>query len=358
MHDPKHNADKHSLHNHFILKSLALTRPGGVVAVLTSRWTLDAQSDAARRAMFEQADLIGAVRLPTGAHRQLAGTEAVTDLVMLRRRGPDETPGDDSWVHTTTIDLPDRDGLTVPTVVNQWWEDHPNAVLGQMRLDHGMFNAHTLEVRSDGDVEVDFGRAVMTAVQAGREAGLTWTPATSDEAQPDAEMVVEAVARTGDISTFHGHIAIDGDGFTRVVDGIREPLEVPDAQRRELRELVGLRDVAVRLLDAEAASLEDTESIAALRTQLNRRYDAYVDRFGPLNRVKVTETSRLDKRGNPDRDATCPGGGQDVPRGPAPHRRVGAGGSRREDGNGRQGSDLRRACHRAPRRSHARGLTG
>lgn len=299
LHDPKHNADKHSLHNHFILKSLALTRPGGVVAVLTSRYTMDAQSDVARRAMFEQADLIGAVRLPTGAHRQLAGTEAVTDLVMLRRRGPEETPGDDSWVHTTTIDLTDRDGLNVPTVVNQWWEDHPEAVLGQMRLDHGMFNAHTLEVRSDGDVNVDFSRAVMTAVHAGRETGLTWTPATSDEAQPDAEMVVEAVARTGDISTFHGHIAIDGDGFTRVVDGIREPLEVPDAQRRELRELVGLRDVAVRLLDAEAASLEDTEDIAALRTQLNRRYNAYVDRFGPLNRVKVTETSRLDKQGNP-----------------------------------------------------------
>ena len=86
LHDPRHNAGNHSMHNHFILKSLDMTRPGGLVAVLTSHYTMDAQNPAARRAMHELADLLGAVRLPTGAHRRAAGTDAVTDLLVFRRR--------------------------------------------------------------------------------------------------------------------------------------------------------------------------------------------------------------------------------------------------------------------------------
>jgi hypothetical protein len=86
LHDPVHNRGRHSIHNHFIVKSLALTRPGGLVAVLTSRYTLDAANPAARREMNDLGELLGAVRLPTGAHRRAAGTDAVTDLLILRRR--------------------------------------------------------------------------------------------------------------------------------------------------------------------------------------------------------------------------------------------------------------------------------
>ncbi|MDQ1538468.1 MAG: hypothetical protein QOE58_2861, partial [Actinomycetota bacterium] len=83
LHDPAHNQGRHSLHNYFILKSLDLTRPGGLVAVMTSRFTLDARNPAARREMAERADLLGAVRLPAGALRAAAGTDAVTDVVIL-----------------------------------------------------------------------------------------------------------------------------------------------------------------------------------------------------------------------------------------------------------------------------------
>src|SRR5674476_856752 len=85
LHDPRHNPGGHAIHNHFIIKSLALTRPGGMVAVLTSRYTLDSTNPAARREMNQLGDLVGAVRLPTGAHRRAAGTDVVTDLVILRR---------------------------------------------------------------------------------------------------------------------------------------------------------------------------------------------------------------------------------------------------------------------------------
>lgn len=84
LYDPEHNRGGHSLHNHFILKSLALTRPGGLAVLLTSRYTLDATNPAARREMGHLADLLGAIRLPSGAHRRVAGTDAITELLVLR----------------------------------------------------------------------------------------------------------------------------------------------------------------------------------------------------------------------------------------------------------------------------------
>jgi SAM-dependent methyltransferase len=86
LHDKVHNAGGHSLHNHFILKSLALTRPGGIVCVLTSHYSLDAANPAARREIAAMADLVAAVRLPMSAHQQAAGTQVITDVLVLRRR--------------------------------------------------------------------------------------------------------------------------------------------------------------------------------------------------------------------------------------------------------------------------------
>ena len=105
LHDPTHNRARHSLHNHFIIKALALTRPGGLVALLTSHYTLDAANPAARREMRQLADLVGAVRLPTGAHRRAAGTDALTDLLILRRREPHTPPAEGDWELTREIDV-------------------------------------------------------------------------------------------------------------------------------------------------------------------------------------------------------------------------------------------------------------
>lgn len=104
LYDPRHNPGRHSIHNHFLIKSLALTRPGGHLLALTSRYTLDGRDPAARTDLYALGDLLGAVRLPTGAHRATAGTDAVTDLLVLRRR-PDTAPAptpDPAWLATTT----------------------------------------------------------------------------------------------------------------------------------------------------------------------------------------------------------------------------------------------------------------
>jgi hypothetical protein len=108
LHDPRHNPSRLSLHNHFIVKALSLVREGGLVAVLTSHYTMDAQNPAARREIHRLAGLLGAVRLPTGAHRRTAGTDARTDLLILWRRDPDGDPrprrvGDDRRVVTVFL---------------------------------------------------------------------------------------------------------------------------------------------------------------------------------------------------------------------------------------------------------------
>jgi hypothetical protein len=109
LHDPRHNPSRLSLHNHFIVKALSLVREGGLVAVLTSHYTMDAHNPAARRAIHRLGELLGAVRLPTGAHRRTAGTDALTDLLFLRRRDPDGDPDPAGWETTRAVDV-DVDG--------------------------------------------------------------------------------------------------------------------------------------------------------------------------------------------------------------------------------------------------------
>src|SRR5450755_169703 len=123
LHDPRHNPARLTLHNHFIVKALALTRPGGVVVVLTSHFTMDAQNPAARRAINQLGELLGAVRLPTGAHRRTAGTDALTDLLILRRRDPSGDPDPAGWEATREVDV---DGGRAR--INRYFAEHPERV--------------------------------------------------------------------------------------------------------------------------------------------------------------------------------------------------------------------------------------
>lgn len=307
--DERHNPGrKHVMHNHFILKSLALTRPGGVVAVLTSRYTLDSTNRSAREQMHEVADLIGAVRLPTGAHRRVAGTEAVTDLVVLRKRLPGEAPDEGTWLGVEPLELVTDEGpVSIP--VNRMWVQHPERVLGQMGIGHGMHGAQTLTVtRVDGQGSIAEQLSTVLDEQAATAvaAGRGWAPRPDGVPVVDPDRVVEPVARTTNTARFEGHLDWDGQRWTSVVSGVAEEVTLPAAQHRELLALVGLRDATVTLLEAESATSEDTEQIQGMRRELNDRYDAYVNRFGPINRVRLSERSRrkdgaplLDDEGNP-----------------------------------------------------------
>ena len=166
--DRAHNRAGRSMHNHFVVKSLDLTRPGGLVAVVTSRFTLDAQADEARVAMAERADLIGAIRLPARTFKASADTEVVTDVLVLRRRPPGEPPRSAAWRSVVAVDTPDG-----PVMVNEYFAARPDMIAGRLGVGGGQYNA------ADPTVTADAARPVADRfrwlVEAGHQHGLTYT---------------------------------------------------------------------------------------------------------------------------------------------------------------------------------------
>ena len=285
LHDPRHNGGHHSIHNHFIIKSLALTRPGGIVAVLTSHFTLDAQNPAARREMNELADLVGAVRLPTGAHRRAAGTDVITDLLVLRRRDPGVQPEARGWETTTTVRLDDQ---TVR--LNNYFLEHPTHVLGDMAVGSGMHSASSLRVNGDLAQTARALEQVLAEITFdARNRGLTQTErAHETRLQRPAELAGELL---------DGHIAAGGDGtFTVVSAGAHVPFEVPGSLTIEFSSLLTMRDQASALLATEATTAEETSQLEGLRAELKAGYDEYRRRYGAINRFKLRATGRNDRQ--------------------------------------------------------------
>ena len=208
LHDRRHNQAGHSIHNHFIIKALRLVRPGGLAAVLTSRYTMDARNPAARREIASLADLIGAIRLPGGAHQRAAGTDVVTDLLVLRRREPGRQPDSPAWEQTRHAEL---DGAQVP--VNEYFLDHPEMVLGRMGAVHGAYRADDLVVRASGDTITGLSAALKALTDGARRRGLTYAPADRVTEVPSP-----AVAAPGGQAQPDGYLRARPDGtFTKTV---------------------------------------------------------------------------------------------------------------------------------------------
>ncbi len=287
LHDPVHNGTRQSMHNHFLLKSLRLTRPGGLVAVLTSRYTLDAQNPGARREMNALADLVGAIRLPAGAHRRAAGTEVVTDLLILRRREDDRPPIDDTWESVTPITLDDD---TVK--INRYFDEHPERVLGELSVDHGMYGASLTVVGNLQTLEEQLTAAIDDLVFTARRHQLTATART-----PEQQARRQAYAPPPP-QTWDGSIVAQADGsFATVAGATLEPLAVPKSTAAELRTLLGLRDRATALLALESATADDTDEVVDARAGLRRAYRKYLTGFGPLNRYRLRPTGRTNADG-------------------------------------------------------------
>ncbi|KRE28263.1 helicase [Agromyces sp. Soil535] len=286
LHDPTHNRGGHALHNHFIIKSLELTRPGGLVAVLTSRYTLDAQNPAARREMNQLADLVGAVRLPSGAHRRAAGTEAVTDLVVFRRRDPGVPPASVLWETVTARQI---DGHLVK--LNSYFDTRPENILGELHVGTGMYGAETLHVAA-GDLHETPARlrsALDGVIADAEEHRLLGAPRSVSSIAQKAEY------RPAPEQHWDGTILPDGRAdFALVQAGGLEPLKVPKTAAAELRTLLGLRDQAAALLDRESVERDDTDELEHARSGLRLDWQRYVARYGPINRYSLRSTGRVD----------------------------------------------------------------
>ena len=303
--DPLYNRAGLSIHNHFVHKSLAMTRPGGYVVVLTSRYTLDAAGTTARAAMAETADLIGALRLPDGAMQQVAGTDAAMDLLLLRRRLPGDDPAGESWMSLAALETPNG-----PVTINEVFAAHPEWVLGELGVGRGRYRDDDLIVRArtalvDGrEVREPLGPAMNAAltriIDSAVAAGLGITQRIS---APGASLDAAEVDWVADVTIGPHHVEgslllRDQGGFARIEGGIPLPYSPPAAQARELGRMIELRDTYFEVIDGQAASLDDTGWEAARQT-LNARYDAYVGLYGPVNRYRSYDTGRTGEDGRP-----------------------------------------------------------
>lgn len=297
--DREGNRGRHSIHNHFIIKSLKATRPGGIVAMLTSRYTMDSQDSKAREEMAEYGDLLGAVRLPTGSHRAASGTDVIEDVLIFRRREDGAEPAtDQGWVTADKQTIPTGDGTGgYDLPVNSYWAQHPDHVLGTMRTEKGRFGSGEIVVdaqgRPDEALTDQLAGALRSITSEATANGLAATPREG----PLPELVDTTSAGSG--GRYEGNIAADtssGDPktykFTQVAGGEAIDItdDIPASTRAEFAALLELRATFGALLDAESSTSTDTPRIVALRAELNDRYDRYTSTYGAITRYKYTKT--------------------------------------------------------------------
>lgn len=285
-----------TLHNYFLWRAIQATRPGGLICLITSRYTMDAAEAAVREYLARSAAFVGAIRLPTGAFNE-TGTKVVCDILLLRRHTGDERPGLldarlEEWRESTPRpELTPDDVYAGQTVhLNTYWDRHPHMVLGQFAPRGGARFGHILDVVPPPDAipTALLDRGVTALADYARGAELEYRPDTAARAADTT--VVDTQARREGAYTLH-----DDGTVTRIEDG--RPVKVRASA--ELRHLLLVRDAAVALFDAEGDATAPDEQIRPLREHCRRLYRQYVDRWGPLNRSAL-------RNGKPDPETGLP----------------------------------------------------
>lgn len=263
--DPLHNADRLSIHNHFLAKSLALTKPGGIVAMVTSRYTLDARNPAARRVLHSYGDLLAAIRLPSGAHQRLAGTQAVTDVLVFQRRNTNnDAPCRFDWESTEIIDV---DGGEVRTNT-VFTPSHRGVVIGTVRSGRGMYANDELIVDRSDDWVAQLVAATTTL--APQLAG-TYDPVPPNPTPPPvADIGVRCLqpgelylSDTATLMQWHPHGAVAVAANTKTAT-------------RQLVRLVELRDTARAVMELQSHG-HTPGAVIAWETERGRLNDLYDD---------------------------------------------------------------------------------
>lgn len=282
--DRAFNAQNHSIHNYFIIKSLRMTAPGGYVAVMTSAWTMDSSRTTARREMARYGDLVGAVRLPSGAMRDSAGTDVTADVLVFRRREPDAEIDQDAitaWVEPGSVTVTDRDGEAHHVGFSRYFAQHPENVLGEVRADTGPWGI-TYEVRSEdlGVVGDQLEARLVDVVDRAGQNGLAYAPVGAGVVhQPGLRFPLEAEADVG-----HVRFNPESNGFERYGSELQwEPVKVPRARAAESQALLRVRDLAVATMSTQSEG-HGADASRQARDILREAWQRYVDQYGPINR--------------------------------------------------------------------------
>ena len=267
VNDKAYNKLGFSIHNYFFAKAIDQVRPGGVVAFVTSRYTMDSKDSTARKHMAERADLLGAIRLPNNAFRANAGTDVVSDIIFLQKR---DRPADiePDWVQLGKTE----DGFAI----NQYFVDHPEMVLGEMTTESTQYGREELTVALlEG---ANLGDQLAEAVQ---HIEGQYTAAEVDAPDIAEE---EATRRTlpadPEVKNF-SYTVVDGEVFYRE-NSVMTQVELSDTAKGRVTGMVELRQIVNELIQQQLEDYPD-EDIKATQAKLNAAYDAFTAKYGLLN---------------------------------------------------------------------------
>ena len=267
VNDKAYNKLGFSIHNYFFAKAIDQVRPGGVVAFVTSRYTMDSKDSTARKHMAERADLLGAIRLPNNAFRANAGTDVVSDIIFLQKRDRpiDHEP---DWVQLGKTE----DGFAI----NQYFVDHPEMVLGELTTESTQYGREELTV-----APIEGANLSDQLAEAVQHIEGQYTAAEVDAPDIAEE---EATRRTlpadPEVKNF-SYTVVDGEVFYRE-NSVMTQVELSDTAKGRVTGMVELRQIVNELIQQQLEDYPDAD-IKATQERLNTAYDAFTSKYGLLN---------------------------------------------------------------------------
>ena len=267
VNDKAYNKLGFSIHNYFFAKAIDQVRPGGIVAFVTSRYTMDSKDSTARKHMAERADLLGAIRLPNNAFKANAGTDVVSDIIFLQKR---DRPADiePAWVQLGKTE----DGFAI----NQYFADHPEMVLGVLSTESTQYGREELTV---APIEgANLADQLAEGVQHIEGQYTEVEVETPDIADAEAER--KTLPADPDVKNF-SYTVVDGEVFYRE-NSVMTQVELSDTAKGRVTGMVELRQIVNDLIDQQLNDYPD-EDIKATQEHLNAAYDAFTAKYGLLN---------------------------------------------------------------------------
>ena len=260
---PDKRYDKHNflIHDYFFARTLDKVRPGGIVAFVTSKGTMDKENPNIRRYLAQRADLLGAIRLPNNTFKSAAGTEVTSDILFLQKRDV-LTVEEPAWVHLNT----DEDGVKM----NQYFIDHPEMVLGEMRDVSGPSGPETACLPMEGQ---DLGDQLTAAIQ-NIQGSIT------EYVLDDPEAEDKSIPADPEVRNF-SYTLVDGQVYYRENSRMTLAERSRTAQER-IKGLIGLRECVRTLIEYQTEDYPNAD-IQAEQTRLNALYDAFVKAHGRIN---------------------------------------------------------------------------
>ena len=267
VNDKAYNKLGFSIHNYFFAKAIDQVRPGGIVAFVTSRYTMDSKDSSARKHIAERADLLGAIRLPNNAFRANAGTDVVSDIIFLQKRDRpiDHEP---DWVQLGKTE----DGFAI----NQYFADHPEMVLGVLSTESTQYGREELTVAPlEGTSLADQLAEAVQHIEGQYAKVEVETPDIAD-----AENEKHILPADPEVKNF-SYTVVDGEVFYRE-NSVMTQVELSDTAKGRVTGMVELRQIVNDLIQQQLEDYPDAD-IKATQERLNAAYDAFAAKYGLLN---------------------------------------------------------------------------